>query len=102
MAFWNLNDIKLDKFRPGIMSRAEFGKNLIMACMEIEQGMDDPGHEHNFDQSGIIVSGSIEMTIGNETKVLGTGECYFIPSGTRHGWRTRFGSAKILDITMRQ
>ena len=30
MAFWNLSALQLDEFRPGIMSKAEIGENLIM------------------------------------------------------------------------
>jgi len=30
VAFWNLGTIELEEFRPGIMSKAEIGDNLIM------------------------------------------------------------------------
>jgi hypothetical protein len=35
MAFWNLGTLQLEEFRPGIMSKAEFGNDLIMVCMEL-------------------------------------------------------------------
>jgi hypothetical protein len=38
MTFWNLNALQLEEFRPGIMSKAEIGNELIMVCMEIDLG----------------------------------------------------------------
>ena len=49
MPFWNLNTVPLTAFRPGIVSVAESGVDLIMVCMEIEAGMEDSGHAHAFD-----------------------------------------------------
>ena len=46
MPYWNLNGLELEEFRPGIMSFAELGQNLIMAIMEIGPDMEDAGREH--------------------------------------------------------
>ncbi len=101
MAFWNLGTLKLEVFRPGIRSKAEIGDNLIMVCMEIGQGMEDTGHEHPFDQCGIVIEGQIEMFTGEEHQLLNANECYFIPSGERHGWKTFDKPVKVLDISLK-
>ena len=100
MTFWNLATLQLEKFRPGILSKAEFGDNLIMVCMEIEAGKEDSGHKHNFDQCGIVLEGQTEMYIGEERKLLNPNESYFIPSGVQHGWKTFDKSVKLLDISL--
>jgi len=102
MAFWNLGTLKLEPFRPGITSRAEMGDDLIMACMQIGPGKEDSGHEHPFDQCGIVVEGEIEMSIGEEKRLLKPMETYFIPVGIRHSWKTAQSPAKILDIVLKQ
>ncbi|MEW6670935.1 MAG: cupin domain-containing protein [Thermodesulfobacteriota bacterium] len=102
MAFWNLDTLKLEAFRPGIMSKAEIGGNLIMACMQMDPGKEDAGHEHPLDQCGIVIEGSIEMFVGQERRLLKANACYFIPSGTRHGWKTFDEPVKILDISLKQ
>ncbi|PKN65999.1 MAG: hypothetical protein CVU57_07375 [Deltaproteobacteria bacterium HGW-Deltaproteobacteria-15] len=102
MAFWNLGTLDLDEFRPGIMSKAEIGDNLIMAYMQIGPWKEDTGHEHSFDQCGIVLEGRMEMFIGQERQVLSTNECYFIPSGERHGWKTFGSQVRILDVSMKQ
>jgi quercetin dioxygenase-like cupin family protein len=102
MAFWNLGALQLEEFRPGIMSKAEIGENLIMVFMEIDQRKEDTGHKHPFDQCGIIIEGQIEMFIGKEHKRLNPNEAYFIPSGERHGWKTLDKPVRLLDISLTQ
>ena len=102
MAFWDLNSLELDEFRPGIMSKAEMGDNLIMVCMEIGPSWEDTGHEHPFDQCGIVIQGQIEIFVGDDRKILNPNETYFIPSGKIHGWKTFDDSAKLLDISLKQ
>jgi quercetin dioxygenase-like cupin family protein len=102
MSFWSLDTLELEEFRPGIMSKAEFGDNLIMVCMEIGPGEEDTGHEHKFDQCGIVLDGEIEMFIGRERRLLNSNKSYFIPSGERHGWKTFDKPVKLLDISSKK
>jgi quercetin dioxygenase-like cupin family protein len=102
MTFWNIVDLKLDEFRPGINSKAEIGDDLIMVCMEIGPGKEDAGHEHPFDQCGIVLQGQIEMFIGDERRILNTNETYFIPSGKLHGWKTFDNRVLLLDVSLKQ
>lgn len=99
MAFWNVNRVELQEFRPGIFSRAEIGQNLILVCMEIGAGKEDPGHAHPFDQCGMVLQGEIEMFVGDDRKRLGPQEAYFIPAGVRHGWKTFDRPVKVLDVS---
>jgi len=100
MAFWNLNTLRLEEFRPGILSKAEIGDNLIMVVMEIEAEKEDTGHSHKYDQCGIVLNGKIEMYIGDERKLLTSNESYFIPSGMQHGWKTFEKTVKLLDVSL--
>jgi quercetin dioxygenase-like cupin family protein len=101
MAFWDLAALELELFRPGIISKAELGENLIMTCMEIEPGLEDTGHHHPFDQCGIVLKGEIEMFIGGEQRRLHSHEVYFIPAGESHGWKTYEDAVRILDISLK-
>jgi mannose-6-phosphate isomerase-like protein (cupin superfamily) len=99
MAFWNSAELQLEEFRPGILSKAEIGSNLIMACMEIGPNQEDAGHEHIFEQCGIVLEGYIEMFIEDEYMTLGPNQCYFIRSGALHGWKTGAKPVRILDVS---
>lgn len=54
-------------------------------------------HEGN-EQMGLVLEGTIEMTIGNETRVLRKGDYYYIPRGTPHGSRTLDVPVRMLDL----
>ena len=99
MTFWDLATLPLAEFRPGILSKAEIGDNLIMVCMQIAPGLEDTGHVHPFDQCGIVLEGQIEMLVGQERRLLNANDCYFIPSGRRHGWKTFDRPVKLLDVS---
>ena len=101
MAFWDLAALELEQFRPGIMSKAELGENLVMAYMEIGPGLEDTGHIHPFDQCGIVLEGEMEMFIGGERRRLHSNEVYFIPAGESHGWKTFDGALRLLDISLK-
>lgn len=99
MTFWNVNTLQLQPFRPGISSKAEKGNDLIMVCMEIAAGTEDTGHAHAFDQCGLVLSGEIDMFVGEKKHLLTAGSSYFIPAGTRHGWKTFDAPVKLLDVS---
>jgi quercetin dioxygenase-like cupin family protein len=102
VGFWNLKALKLDEFRPGIRSKIETGANLTMALMEIAPDKEGTAHSHPFDQCGIVVEGEIEISMGEEKKLLRPLETYFIPAGLSHNWKTKTLTAKILDVVARQ
>jgi quercetin dioxygenase-like cupin family protein len=102
MGFWDLKTLRLDEFRPGIWSKLESGSNLTMAVMEIAPNKEGVAHDHLFDQCGIVIEGEIEMSIGEEKRLLRPMETYFIPAGIKHNWKTMSLPAKILDIVAKQ
>jgi quercetin dioxygenase-like cupin family protein len=103
MGFWDRVDgLSLQDFRPGIRSRAELGERLVMALMEISPGKEDAGHQHPFEQCGLVIEGRIEMFVAEERRVLGPMETYFIPAGAFHGWKTFDAAARILDVSSKQ
>ena len=103
MGFWkNVNELDLEDFRPGIRSRAEMGDGLVMACMEIGPNKEDAGHQHPFDQCGMVTDGKIEMFMDDERRVLKAMETYFIPAGVFHGWKTFDTPVRLLDISVKQ
>ena len=95
----SVNQMDLQEFRPGIRSTAEFGDKLVMACMEIDPEKEDTGHQHPFEQCGIVIEGKIEIFIGDTHSILEVMDTYFIPAGVTHGWKTFDIPARILDVS---
>ena len=69
MAFWNVNTRELATFRPGSMSKAKIGTDLIMVCMQINVGKEDAGYTHPFDQRGTSHS-RYNGVIGQEPTIM--------------------------------
>lgn len=55
-----------------------------------------PPHSH-LAQWGTVLSGEIEFTIAGETRTLGPGEIYDIPSGAEHSAIIKAGT-KVIDV----
>jgi len=65
----------------GWLLNSENGQVLFL---KTEQTTDIPMHQHG-DQWGIVIEGSIALTIAEKTETYNQGESYFIPAGTMHG-----------------
>lgn len=63
---------------------------------DLPAGASVPLHSHGA-QWGIVVSGELELTIGEQTEIYRTGECYDIPAGTTHGARVLVPSL-VVDV----
>ena len=67
----------------------------LVVFFTFHRDMDLPLHAHGA-QWGTVVEGEIESIIGNETKIYGRGDRYFIPAGVRHGARIKAGT-RVID-----
>jgi len=59
------------------------GETMQIIFMEAEREVLLPRHAHG-DQWGVVVSGRMELTIGEETRICNPGDSYFIPAGVLH------------------
>jgi quercetin dioxygenase-like cupin family protein len=58
-----------------------------------------PPHDHDFDESYYVLSGSLWLTVAGKEVVLGAGEFIHIPGGTVHGFKgTSDAPAQILIL----
>ena len=62
-----------------------FDTTLMLVKVQFETGAVGSLHAHPHVQSSYVASGSFELTIGGEKKVLHAGDGYFVPSNVVHG-----------------
>jgi quercetin dioxygenase-like cupin family protein len=62
--------------------------------MEFEQDVDLPEHAHAA-QVGIVLEGTIELTVGGKKSTYTKGDRYFIPDGVPHSGKIHAGYADI-------
>jgi len=84
--FQNQHELTWEVIDNGI-ERQVFGynKELMMVKVKFEKGAVGAMHSHPNVQASYVASGSFELTIGNEKKILKEGDGYFVPPHVMHG-----------------
>lgn len=98
----NLVDIDtvpvIDVWGDTVRARRIEGERLTLALVELAADSVVPGHQHENEQLGMVISGGITFTIGDETRELGPGGTWRIPSNTHHQVRVGQAGAVVIDI----
>ncbi len=98
----NLVDIgdvsSLDVFGDTVKARVVTGSNASLAVVELASGALVPEHRHEHEQLGICLEGSITFTVGDETRELGPGGTWRVPSDLPHRAVAGPDGAVVIDI----
>ncbi len=98
MPFIDLNAIPVQSLLPGCKMRTPYGEKLMLSYLEMEPGAVVPLHHHPHEQGGILLEGRMELTIGDETRVVEAGSLYLIPPNVPHKAVAIGGKAVVLDV----
>ena len=83
---------------PGVRMRTPYGEKLMLSLVEICDGAEVPLHSHPHEQAGILISGKMDLTIGDETRRLEPGAMYIIPGNTLHRAVAIDGPVVAMDV----
>jgi quercetin dioxygenase-like cupin family protein len=73
---------------PGVFRRTlVWGERMLFAEFTVPKGAGVPPHDHPHEQVGYVVSGRMELAIGDDVRVLGPGDAYLMPSHVPHHTR---------------
>ncbi|GBD98852.1 virulence protein [bacterium BMS3Abin07] len=78
----------------GVRAYITQGDEHQILFMEFSRDVEIPEHSHG-PQWGIVINGTIELTIEGEKKVYKKGDTYFIPEGAKHSANIKSGYADI-------
>ncbi len=98
MGFINIDDFRPIKPVPGCRMRTPFGQNLMLSYLEMDAGAEIPMHSHPHEQGGMLIKGTLDMTIGDETRRVEPGAMFLIPPDVPHRVVVIVGPAVILDV----
>lgn len=98
MPFINWDQIPFNELAPGVRIRAPYGENLMLSLLEMDEGAVVNRHHHPHEQGGILLEGRMELSIGDDTRMVEPGEAYLIPPGVPHRAVAVGGPARALDI----
>lgn len=75
---------------PGITRKiVGYDERLMLVKVSFIKGAEAPAHDHPHSQCSYIESGLFEVNIGNDTKILGAGDGFNVPSGITHSVTAR-------------
>jgi len=79
-------DLPWEDAAPGIQRKIYgYDDKVMLVKVKFEKGAVGAVHEHPHVQVSYVESGSFELTIGDEKKLLKTGDGFFVPSNVLHG-----------------
>ena len=82
----------------GVVARTVRGERLSLAVVELEPNAVVPEHSHENEQLGLVLSGTVSFRVGTETRELGPGGTWRIPSNTPHEVHTGPEGAVVIDV----
>ncbi|MFZ6011248.1 MAG: cupin domain-containing protein [Bacteroidota bacterium] len=97
MSFITISDIKATEVLPGFTGRFIHSTNVTVAYWDIKAGASIPMHNHVHEMIVNVISGKLELTVDDETKVLEAGMAAIIPSQVPHK-ATGVTDCKVIDV----
>jgi quercetin dioxygenase-like cupin family protein len=88
----------IDVWGTAVRARRVEGERITLALVELAPDSVVPGHQHEAEQLGMVVEGSVQFTIGDERRELGPGGTWRIPSNMPHQVTAGPAGATVIDI----
>jgi quercetin dioxygenase-like cupin family protein len=88
----------IDVWGTAVRARRIEGDRITLALVELAPDAVVPGHQHEAEQLGMVVEGSVMFTVGDERRELGPGGTWRIPSDIPHQVTAGPAGATVIDI----
>ncbi|MGE5248471.1 MAG: cupin domain-containing protein [Verrucomicrobiota bacterium] len=82
---------------PGVGAAIAWGEKLMLSLVTLEPGAVVGTHSHPHEQMGLVVSGTMELTVGEQTRLLSANDMYLVPGGVPHSAKGGRDGAVALD-----
>ena len=96
--WYNKNEVTAFSPTAGAKMQSFAGGKMMGVWVTIEPNVDYPHHQHPHEQLGILIEGALELTIGDETRLLHPGDAYAIPPYLPHKARTYEEGCVVFDV----
>jgi quercetin dioxygenase-like cupin family protein len=97
-AFDDLADLVPLAIWEGVVARTVEGRSVALAVVELDPGALVSEHAHENEQLGIVLRGSVEFRVGDESRELGPGQTWRIPSNVPHEVTAGPEGAVVIDV----
>ncbi len=87
-----------DVWGDAVRARKVEGERITLAVVELAPDAVVPEHRHPHEQLGMVITGNVRFTLDGETRDLGPGGTWRIPSGKPHDVVTGPHGAVVIDV----
>jgi len=96
--FFNQSDGARRTLFPGVDAHVVWGTNLMLSLVDLQPHSVVDEHSHPHEQMGMVIEGRAEFTIGGETRVIGPGDMYLMPSNVKHKVVALDAPVRAIDV----
>jgi quercetin dioxygenase-like cupin family protein len=96
--FADLAQLPLRSIWESVVVRSVDGERLTLGIVELDPNAVVPEHRHDHEQLGMVLQGSVEFRVGEETRQLDPGGTWRIPSNVPHEVRVGPEGAVVIDV----
>jgi len=93
----NLFSQKAAELSPHILTQGYAGEKLMVTHVLVEANAVSQPHSHPHEQMMLVMRGELELTLGEERRVLKAGDVVFIPGNVTHGV-TSFAETELVEV----
>jgi unsaturated pyranuronate lyase len=97
-AFADPSSLDLQRIWDSVHVRVVHGERITLGLVELDPDSHVPEHQHENEQLGICLSGSLVFRVGDETRELGPGGTWSIPANVPHEVQVGPEGAVVVDV----
>ncbi len=97
-AFAGLSSLDLQRIWNGVHARVVHGEKITLGVIELDPDSHVPEHQHENEQLGMCLGGSLTFRVGDESRELAAGDTWSIPGNVPHEVQVGPGGAVVIDV----
>jgi unsaturated pyranuronate lyase len=97
-AFDSMSSLDLQRIWDGVHGRVVHGDRITLGVVELDADSIVPEHSHEHEQLGMCLAGSLEFRVERESREIGPGETWSIPSNAPHEVHVGPDGAVVIDV----
>ncbi|MFC1956766.1 cupin domain-containing protein [Chloroflexota bacterium] len=96
--FINTGNLPQKELAEGVTTNVAWGERLMLSFVKLNPNATVPPHRHPHEQMALVLSGKLEVTIADESRLLKEGDAFLVPSDVEHGAKNLESQTRVLDI----
>ena len=94
---WNPENLATRKIALGVVHKLAWGDKLMLSLVNMEPYAVIPTHSHSHEQMGVLISGKIELAIGDDIMPLSGNAMFLVPGSALHALRAGPEGAVLVE-----